>query len=73
MGSLKRIIGKIFENMRIEYRVIGKKKRNSLMPTFDPEHMRVMDHALRIIDTFLGNYKRYFGNLRIALWTKKLE
>ena len=40
------------------------------MSTFDPERMRIMGHALRIIGTFLGNYRRYFENLRIALWAK---
>ena len=30
-----------------------------LMSTFDPEHMRIMGHALRIIGTFLENYRRY--------------
>ena len=37
------------------------------MPTFDPKHMRIMGNALRIIGTFLGNYRRNFENLRIAL------
>ena len=40
---------------------------NPLMPTFDPENMRIMGHALKVIGTFLGNYKWNFENLRIAL------
>ena len=35
------------------------------MPTIDPIHMRIVDHALRMIDTFLGSG----DSLRIALWT----
>ena len=31
-----------------------------LMATFDPENMRITDHVLRIIDTFLGNYRDNF-------------
>ena len=28
------------------------------MLTFDLENMRIIDHALRMIGTFLGNYSR---------------
>ena len=38
-----------------------------LMATFDPENMRIMGHALRIIGTFFGNYTGNFENLRTAL------
>ena len=44
--------------------------QSSLMPTFDPDYTRIMDHALRIMGTFLGNYRWNFENLRIALWAK---
>ena len=29
-----------------------------------------MGHVLRMIGIFLGKYRRYFENLRIALWAK---
>ena len=29
------------------------------MPIFDPEHMRIMGHVLKIIGTFLGNFRRW--------------
>ena len=37
------------------------------MATFDPDYMRIMGHALKIIGEFLGNY---FENFKIALWAK---
>ena len=43
-----------------------------LMPTFDPKPVRIVANALRIIGTSVGSYRGYFGNLCIALWTKKL-
>ena len=30
--------------------------RFPLMATFDPDYIRIMGHALRMIGTFLGNY-----------------
>ena len=39
------------------------------VPTIDPIHMRIVGHALRMIDSFLGPG----DTLRIALWVKKLK
>ena len=31
--------------------------QSTLMATLDPDYMRIMGHALRIIGTFLGDYR----------------
>ena len=43
------------------------------MPIFDPKLVRIMGSTLKIIGTSVGNNRGYFGNLRIALWEKKLS